>query len=62
MSERESEQERRREYEGDVIYDVWRAGGNPDAVDLDAVGEHYYYGDEAEATVRDELSEQRRPR
>ena len=27
--------------EGDYIYDVWRYGGNPDAVDLDDVPQDY---------------------
>ncbi len=26
-----------RDYHGDVFYEVWRSGGNPDAVDYDRV-------------------------
>lgn len=33
--------DRRRDYEGDVIYEVWRSGGNPDAVDRDRVRDAY---------------------
>lgn len=36
--------EERRRYEGDVIYEVWRRGGNVDRVDMDRVDD-YYYGD-----------------
>ena len=49
----------RDDYHGDVIYDVWHAGGNPDLVDDDRVDEHYDYDDEVDAAVRDELRSQR---
>lgn len=37
-------------YFGDVVYDVWRMGGNPDAIDRDDVEDDRadgYYADEA---------------
>lgn len=40
----------RREYEADVYYEVWRSGGNPEAIDLDRVDDAYrngWYEDEA---------------
>lgn len=37
----------RDDYRGDVIYDVWRSGGNPDRVDYDRCDDAYYRGIEA---------------
>lgn len=37
-------------YEGDVLYDTWRMGGNPDFVDPDRVEDYYeeeLYSEEA---------------
>jgi hypothetical protein len=49
------------DYRGDVFYDVWRSGGNPDAVDYDRVRDAYYDGlDSGEAADR-ELRCQRPP-
>ena len=48
-----------REFFGDVIYDVWRAGGNPDAVDRDRVSDAYRDHDEVEHAVARELRAQR---
>lgn len=42
--DRERERERQREYESEVIYQVWRRGGNPDAVQPDEVSDAYYNG------------------
>ena len=50
----------RREYEGDVTYDVWRAGGNPDAVDFDRVDDHWREGDDVDVATGDEMRRQRR--
>ena len=50
----------RREYEGDVTYDVWRAGGNPDAIDRDRVDDHWREGDDVDIATRDEMRHQRR--
>ena len=52
----------RRDYEGDVIFDVWRSGGNPDAVDLDAVRDHYDAGDYPESAAAAELRRMQRRR
>ena len=51
--------EAERKYEGDVFYDVWRAGGNPDRINMDRVDDHYGAGDDQEAATRDELQHQR---
>ena len=50
----------RREYEGDVVYDVWRAGGNPDAVDFDRVDDHWCERDDVDVAALDEVRRQRR--
>ena len=44
----------------DVYYEVWRRGGNPDAVDYDRVREAEYYGDTAEDIAHAELRHQER--
>lgn len=48
------------EYLGDLIDDVWRAGGNPDAVDRDRVAGYYAEHVEEEDAVIMELRAQRR--
>ena len=30
-----------KDYEADYLYEVWRRGGNPDAVDLDDIPEDF---------------------
>lgn len=40
---------------GDVYYEVWRRGGNPDAVDDDRVRDAEYCGDTAEEIAHAEL-------
>ena len=50
--------EEERKYQGDVIYDVWRRGGNVDAINTERVQGHYYEGDEYESAARDELKHQ----
>lgn len=60
MRTREQIRKEEREYEGDVVYDVWRRGGNPDRIDVERVQEHYYQGDEHEMAARDELRHQQR--
>lgn len=34
--------EEERKYYGDVEFEVWRSGGNPDLVDRDRVREYFY--------------------
>ena len=36
--------EEQRKYDNDVFYDVWRSGGNPDAIDFDRTRDAYYDG------------------
>ena len=45
-------------YQGDVFYEVWRSGGNPDAVDYDRVRDCYSDGDEPECCASSELRRQ----
>uniref|UniRef100_A0A6M3L7R4 Uncharacterized protein n=1 Tax=viral metagenome TaxID=1070528 RepID=A0A6M3L7R4_9ZZZZ len=61
MRTREERRDEERRYEGDVVYDVWRNGGNPDRVNLDRVQEHFDRGDQSDCAVRDELRHQRPP-
>ena len=50
------------QYRGDVFYDVWRSGGNPDAVNDDRVEDAYYDGLEADYAASIELNHQREVR
>ncbi|MFA5385517.1 MAG: hypothetical protein WC364_12850 [Eubacteriales bacterium] len=34
----------RREYYGDVTYEIWRRGGNPDEIDYDRLDDYCYEG------------------
>jgi hypothetical protein len=61
MRSREERREDERRYEGDVVYDVWRNGGNPDRVDIERVREHFDRGDQSDYATRDELRRQRPP-
>jgi hypothetical protein len=47
------------DYFGDVIYEVWRRGGDPDCVDRDRVRERYQDYDEADDVAHCELRRQR---
>ncbi len=38
----------RRQWEGDVLYEVWRNGGNVDAVDRDDIRDGYERGESPE--------------
>lgn len=59
---REERREKERRYRGDVLYDVWRAGGNPDAIDYDRVSDSYRRGLDDDEAARVELRAQRRQR
>lgn len=48
----------RDDYFGDVVYEVWRSGGNPDAVDRDCTDECFYDRREPDECARDELRRQ----
>lgn len=54
----EDRREERREYEADVFYEVWRGGGNPDAIDYDHTDNAYYNGIPADDCASSELSRQ----
>lgn len=47
-------------YYGDVWFEVWRRGGDPDAVDPDDVREAELYGEQYEDVADYELRRQRR--
>ena len=59
MRSREEREEEHRNYRGDVFYDVWRSGGNPDRVDYDRVRDCYYDGVRHEDCASSELWRQR---
>ncbi len=46
--------------EGDIIYDVWARGGNPDVVSLDRVTDRLADGWAEDEIVNAELRRQRR--
>ncbi len=51
----DQDRERRRDYENDVFYDVWRSGRNPDSIDYGRVADSFWSGEDAEATARREI-------
>lgn len=59
MRTREEQREDRRQYEGDVVYEVWRNGGNPDAVNMDLLEDRYYEGVPANDAAASEIRRQR---
>jgi hypothetical protein len=46
-------------FRGDVIYDVWRNGGNPDSIDEENMRDGYNIDRDAELTTMKELERQR---
>ncbi len=48
-------------FHGDVVYEVWRSGGNPDAVDYDCTQSCYSDGVDASGCASEELRRQREP-
>lgn len=62
MSAFKSNEERRKDeerYQADVVYEVWRSGGNPDVVNRDRVQDRYYDGQDYQSAARAELRAQR---
>lgn len=55
----EERREEQRKYEGDVSYEVWRRGGNPDRIDDDRVGDSYDNGLSHEQAASKEIRAQR---
>lgn len=49
----------RMDYEGDVVYEVWRSGGDVDAVHPDDVDDHYWNDTPAPDAAHEELQRQR---
>lgn len=60
MKSRDERRAERRKYEGDVYFEVWRSGGNPDAVGPDVVDSAFADGRYAEDVAADEVRRQRR--
>lgn len=58
----DKKRDERREYEADVFYEVWRSGGNPDAINYDRVDDARWDGIDAEGAARTELRKQREAR
>ena len=54
-AQREQDQ---RDYQSEVSYQVWRAGGNPDAIDYERVRDGFYDCQNADDTARRELRDQ----
>lgn len=54
-----TEDERRRNYENDVYYEVWRSGRDPDRINYDRVQENYYSGHTSEEAAAEEIRAQR---
>lgn len=52
----------RNDYYGDVAYEVWRRGGNPDAVDYDRLDDYRYAGLYSDEAASRELRRQFRKR
>jgi hypothetical protein len=49
----------RSEYDGDVVYEVWRSGRNVDVINYDRVSDHFYGGDSADIAASHEIRAQR---
>lgn len=47
------------DYRGDVIYDVWRRGGDPDRVDYDRTRDDFYDGLSSEESASREIRRQK---
>jgi len=55
----ERRREEMRKYDGDVAYQVWRNGGNPDMCDPDRVNDRYWEGQSADEAASGEIRRQR---
>ncbi len=51
-----------REYENEVFYQVWRAGGNPDRINDDRVLDNFYDHEDEDYAAQIELNAQRQAR
>jgi hypothetical protein len=48
------------DYYGDMFYEVWRSGGNPDAIDPDRADDYKVAGYEPDEAAECEMRRQRR--
>jgi len=48
------------DYRGDVLYDVWMSGGNPDMVDFDRIKDYQNEGLYPEEAAQKEMNIQRK--
>ncbi len=53
------DRQKRTDFNGDVVYDVWRNGGNPDEIDEVRLDEAYWDGYEADEFAQSEVRRQR---
>lgn len=56
---RSRERKERREYENDVLYEVWRSSGDVDRIDFDRVDDDRWDGLDATEAAAAELKRQR---
>lgn len=59
MRNRDEAREERRQYAGDVTYEVWRAGGNVDRISDDRVDQAFADGASVDDAARREIRAQR---
>ena len=55
----EERREERRRYDGDVVYEVWRAGRDCDRINYDRVADHFHAGDDSATAASVEIRAQR---
>ena len=55
-----SDRDKRSEYRGDVQYEIWRSGGNPDLADDECIDDCYDAGSYPEECAVTEIRRQRR--
>jgi len=50
-----SRYDKREKVHGDAVYEAWRSGANPDAVDYDLIDDDFYSGFSPEECVANEV-------
>lgn len=58
--EREMTRKEEDDYFGDVVYQVWKWGGNPDLVEQERTDEYFYDGFDVDTAARAERLRQRK--
>lgn len=57
-SQREARRNEQRQFEANVYYEVWRAGGNPDRINPDRVDDAFWNSRTEEAVVEELMRQQ----